>query len=141
MLVDIPRSRPDQKRAPGTWVHILQHTPEPEYRFYWSAMVWCPECGKPLSCINHTIADDGQITPSLGHPIEFPSCSWHVSPKLIGWAPKEWGTPETPSPETCARCGKVSHTIGGWGTWSQGGIICASCFKTVMCSTPSGEVK
>ena len=45
MLVDIPRSRPDQKRAPGTWVHVLQHTPEPEYRFYWSAMVGALSAG------------------------------------------------------------------------------------------------
>lgn len=102
---------------------------------FWTAIVWCPECGKPLNAIQHQIGADGQITPSLGHPVEYPPCSWHVSPRLIGWDGHQSSPNRVPPPmprqiETCAKCGKQSRDIGGWGTHgSYTGIICFDCRK------------
>lgn len=127
MLVEIPRGNSSDKRAPGTWWPVIEHTPEPEFRPYWSALVFCPDCRKPLTCKAHSIAQDGQVTPSLGHPVIWAACGWHVTPRLLGWEAHNWPLPPVSNPETCAKCGKVSHTIGGWGTW-QGGIICHECF-------------
>lgn len=120
MLVEIPRGK-----GRGTWQRVLFHTPEPEYRPFWSAIVVCPECGKLLNAVNHTIAPDGQVTPSLGHPAEYPPCGWHTNPKLLGW--EQWPVPENGPAFVCARCGAQAHGLGGWGTWSGGGDICAEC--------------
>lgn len=121
-LADIPRGK-----GRGTWQPILFHTPEPEYRGFWSAIVFCPECNKPLSAVNHNITSDGQVTPSLGHPNSYPPCDWHPpSVKLIGW--EQWPVPETQI-YTCARCSVTSHNLGGWGTWSGDGDICSKCSK------------
>lgn len=126
MMTEIPMRTDNTTHRLGTWAHVLFHTPEPEYRPFWSAMICCPECGKYLNAVNHTISADGQITPSLGHPSEYGPCSWHTSPRLIGWFLRP--LPDIPAPATCARCGTVAHTIGGWGTWSGGtGIICEKC--------------
>ena len=132
MLVDIPRGEGAEKRKAGTWMLLLAHTPEPEYRAYWSAIVFCPDCWKPLSAVRHTIAENGQISPSLGHPTAYPPCGWHTNPRLLGWTPTEWGFPPQSNPETCAKCGTISHSIGGWGTWNGPGIICVQCFKEVL---------
>jgi hypothetical protein len=131
MLVEIPMRIGDDHYQTGTWHRFLAHTPEPEYRPFWSAMITCPECGKFLNAINHTISADGQISPSLGHPVEYPPCGWHTNPKLIGW--EQWPVPPIPNPETCEKCGFVAHTIGGWGTWNGGtGLLCAKCHKEWM---------
>src|ERR1035437_6734 len=128
MLTDIPMGIGDDHYQKGTWRRFLCHTPEPEYRPYWSAMVTCPECGKFLNCANHTISADGQISPSLGHPTEYPPCGWHTNPKLLGW--EQWPVPPIPEIETCERCGCQAHSIGGWGTWSKGiRLICPKCIK------------
>lgn len=117
--------------APGTWQRVLFYTPEPECKPFWTAMVWCKECGHPLNLVNHTIAADGQVTPSVGHPDIPLRCSWHPTMKLVGWI--ELPTPPPPSFSICERCGKKSRWIGGWGTWSKGtGIICGECFKEHM---------
>lgn len=136
MLIEIPRRGAGQSFEKGTWQRLLTHTPEPEYRPYWTAMICCPECGRKLYLALHKIAADGQVSPSVGHPAEYPPCPWHVTPRLIGW--EQWPTPPIPNPATCELCGKVSHTIGGWGTWSGGtGIICADCFKGRAVMPPS----
>ena len=109
----------------GKWQPILLHTPEPEYRAFWSAIVWCPDCGRPLNAVNHSIAPDGQIHPSLGHPTQYPPCGWHVHPKLIGW--EQLPVPETVPVFVCGRCGVQAHALGGWGTWSGPGDACAKC--------------
>ena len=137
MLIEIPPSA-GAKRKPGTYERVLHHTPEPEFRPYWSAIVWCPECGRPLSAGKHAIAPNGQISPSLGHPTSYPACGWHTSPRLLEWHPEQWGTPPTPKPETCAKCGRVSHTIGGW-TICGAGLVCETCFYDLYTSVPTQE--
>jgi len=128
MLTDLPMAHGRLTR--GTWQRVLTHTPEPEFKPYWTAIVCCPDCGKLLTCCLHTIAPDGQISPSLGHPTSYPPCGWHTNPKLLDWAPLP-PTPPTPEISTCAKCGKQAHTIGGWGTWGNPGIICSTCFKEI----------
>lgn len=40
------------------------------------------KCGTPMS-LDHEIAADGTVTPSLWH--DTPECGWHVHGKLEGW--------------------------------------------------------
>jgi len=50
-----------------------------------SGAVWVRcKCGLPMD-LDHEIALDGQVTPSLWH--DDPRCGWHVRAKLEGWAP------------------------------------------------------
>lgn len=97
----------------------------------WSAVVFCPECGRGLSLVNHAIAADGTVTPSIGHPDSYRKadgslCEWHPHARLADWnnAP-----PPKPHPSsTCARCGVVSRNLSGWGTDGRYlGIICPAC--------------
>lgn len=127
MLTEIPRDPGAGKARRGTWAPTMHHTPEPEFRPFWSAMVCCPDCGKLLSAINHSIDANGQISPSLGHPTQYGPCGWHTNPRLIGWEPQNWPLPPIPKPETCALCSKVSHTLGSWAI-ANGGLQCAECF-------------
>jgi hypothetical protein len=122
-LTQIPKG----KRTPGTWqlilVDELGDTP------HWSAIVWCPECAKPLNCSNHTIASDGQISPSLGHPSGYPPCSWHEYPKLLEW-------PDLPAPaprpfHQCERCGRKSRELGGWAVGWGFPLVCDACMKVL----------
>lgn len=48
--------------------------------------VWmrCPDCGELASLEDHTIADDGTVTPSVVCPF----CSFHESVTLDGYEPK-----------------------------------------------------
>jgi hypothetical protein len=46
----------------------------------------CPKCGK-IAFLDHDIADDGTVTPSVVCPRE--RCDWHVMVVLVGW-----GTPD-----------------------------------------------
>ena len=129
-LIDIPRCPSDDTFAKGTWTRMLFHTAEPEFKAYWSAIICCPECGKYLNLVNHKIAADGQISPSVGHPNSYPPCGWHVTPKLLDWLPEEWGLLPQNEVEICAGCGRQSHSIGGWGTWNKSrGIACPACLK------------
>ena len=120
MLVDIPHGH-----GKGHWVRCLvdEYGDNPR----WSAMVRCPDCGKVLFARDHKIDDNGQITPSLGHPVEYPPCGWYTSPRLVGWAP----VPPTPGPlptHDCARCGAKGRQLGGWGTWPDGSrLVCPTC--------------
>lgn len=116
----------------GTWAPWVAHTPEPEYRPYWAASVGCPRCGVRMSLARHSIAPDGTVTPSIGHPEGVPDCGWHPAPGvLVGWPEVlTQSLPAVPAISTCERCGKQSHTIGGWSTWSGGaGIICDGCAR------------
>jgi hypothetical protein len=122
MQIEIPHGR-----GPGHWQRIL--VDELGDHPKWAAIVWCPECGRGLFARNHTIDGNGQITPSLGHPTEYPPCGWHTSPKLLDWAP----VPPTPGPRefnTCAGCGFKDRSLGGWGTWGDVvGLICPQCVE------------
>jgi hypothetical protein len=103
----------------------------------WSAIIWCPDCGRILALQRgHAIATNGQITPSVGHPDEYPACPWHTHPRLLGWSVLP--TPPQYALETCEQCGAQSRSIGGWGTWSGGrGLICRTCFDKRMVASGS----
>jgi len=124
---EIPRRVGTEKA--GTWSIFLfgEATDAPRY----SAVVWCKECSRPLSLVNHAIAPDGIVTPSIGHPDQYRRpdgtlCAWHPTARLLDW-------PNLPNPavlalHSCEQCGKQSRTLGGWGTWSGGtGLLCPEC--------------
>lgn len=48
-----------------------------------TASISCPECGN-VAWLDHDIADDGTVTPSLVCPEE--ACSFHEWVKLEGWS-------------------------------------------------------
>lgn len=50
-----------------------------------SALVTCAKCGRSCTLTQHTIADDGEVMPSLVCPYD--NCDWHVFVKLVGWIP------------------------------------------------------
>lgn len=122
-MIDVPRGK-----GRGTWARILIDTLGDSPR--WSAMIRCPSCAKPLSLVNHTIAPDGQVSPSVGHPDIYPPCDWHVTPKLVGWVDEPAPAP-LPFFTPCERCGAKARQLSGWGTWSGGaGLICPDCIKS-----------
>lgn len=45
-------------------------------------------CGKIIRLLDHQVAQDGRITPSIWHDI--PDCGWHVYGRLDGWEQGEW---------------------------------------------------
>jgi hypothetical protein len=47
-------------------------------------MIWCPKCGM-RSYLDHEIAGDGTVTPSVVCP--WRGCDWHVHVKLDKWEP------------------------------------------------------
>lgn len=47
-----------------------------------TALVRCGDCGGG-ALLDHDIADDGKVSPSLGCPF----CGWHVFIRLEGWMP------------------------------------------------------
>lgn len=61
---------------PGTWKGLQSYKR--------SASATCPECGRTCSLLDHTIADDGAVHPSLVCPYD--DCSFHEWVKLEGWA-------------------------------------------------------
>ena len=136
-LVNIPRGDPTVY-APGTW-ELVFHEDEGDTPSYYSAVIWCPECGRPLSLQRgHHIDTEGRITPSVGHPEQYlqeQPCDWHVSPRLLGWPNL---TPPPPREfSTCARCGEHSRSLSGWGTDGRyAGIICTACKKTLALEAP-----
>jgi hypothetical protein len=117
-LIDLP---PGKGR--GKWQRVLVDEFGDKPR--WSAIIRCPECDMILPIINHAIGNDGRVSPSVGHPKN--PCSWHVTPKLIGWAP----CPPAPAPypfHSCENCDFKARQLAGWGTWSGGvGVICPKC--------------
>jgi len=120
MQTEIPRGK-----GKGHWELVLfdEYGDKPHR----TAIVWCPKCGKPLNCVNHTIAANGQISPSLGHPIEYPPCPWHTSPRLVGWESIPDPQPK-PFCMECARCGAKGRQAGGWGRgYGFAGDICPKC--------------
>lgn len=51
-----------------------------------SVFVVCPGCRTTLR-LDHAVADDGTISPSLDCPI--PGCAFHDFCRLVGWASRE----------------------------------------------------
>lgn len=117
-------------RGPGTWRPLMVLRDD---HYEWKAIIECPECGRYLAAVNHDIDADGQISPSLGHPTEYPPCGWHVNPCLNGWHPEQWQLPSVPKLTTCPRCNTTTaRWLSGWGTW--GGVtgdICLTCIAAL----------
>jgi hypothetical protein len=133
MQTEIPRGI-----GKGHWEPVLfeEYGDKP----HWSAIVWCPECGKPLNCVNHTIAPNGQISPSLGHPAEYPPCAWHTHPRLVGWEPKT-DPPPHPYCGECTRCGTKARSLSGWGRgWGFTGDVCPKCVADLQ-EKPNTQVE
>lgn len=128
MQIEIPHGR-----GKGHWNRVIVDELGDNPR--WGAIVWCPECGRGLFARDHKIDGNGQISPSLGHPTEYPPCGWHTHPRLLDWAP----VPPSPQPRamnTCARCKCQSRSIGGWGTHGAFvGIICQACITATCHNT------
>ncbi len=142
-MTDIPRAQPDVY-APGSWCLVTQD--ECGDAPYYTARIYCPKCEIPLTLQRgHHIAADGSVTPSVGHPDpaglppqwkESATCDWHPTVRLLDW-------PNLPAPQPrpfsiCAKCGKQSRGIGGWGTWGNPGIICAECLASFRVAPPEG---
>jgi DNA-directed RNA polymerase subunit RPC12/RpoP len=120
MLIDLTEGR-----GRGQWRRVLldEFTVQPR----WSAIICCPDCGVLLPIPNHTIAADGQVSPSVGHPVT--QCSWHVHPKLIGWnlAPP---LPSAYPDHECSRCGAKTKQLSGWSV--SNGLVCPACFSKLF---------
>lgn len=121
MLIELPNGK-----GKGKWSRLLIDEFGDHPR--WSAMIRCPLCEERLSLVNHTISDDGQVSPSVGHPINT-SCSWHVNPKLVGWAPCPPAPEPKPLLEPCGRCGTRGRQLGGWGIGWGFPLVCPKCIK------------
>ena len=50
-------------------------------------------CGKIIRLLDHHIAADGSLTPSVWHDV--PGCGWHVWARLEGWDQGEWQVGES----------------------------------------------
>lgn len=78
--VDIPRGpgqRFEPHQPPGPWWWPARLDGE------LTAVVACP--AGHTAHIDHDVAADGTVTPSLVCPEE--DCGWHVFGRLIGWTP------------------------------------------------------
>lgn len=67
----------DPNLAPGTW--NLWTTGKRRILFC------CPKCNQ-TGLLNHEIADDGTVTPSVQCPET--GCGFHEMIKLVGWEPE-----------------------------------------------------
>jgi hypothetical protein len=70
----LTRGLDDKNPKPGEW---YMETGPGEAK----AIVVCPKCGH-WARLNHEIAEDGTVTPSLICPY---ACGWHDWVKLEGW--------------------------------------------------------
>ena len=115
----------EQGKSPGEWMRTIVDEFSDATR--WGAIITCPECKRRLLVRDHTIAPDGQISPSVGHPAEYPFCSWHTHPQLIGWSP----VPPLPihAIHICTVCRRETRQLGGWGIM-QGKLTCQQCLET-----------
>jgi hypothetical protein len=128
MLIELPHGK-----SRGQWQRMLvdEYGDAPR----WSAMIRCPDCEERLSLLDHKIADDGQVTPSVGH-WNNAGCAWHTSPKLVGWSPCP-PTPEVkPYIAECEKCHKKLRQLGGCGV-NAGGyrLLCQPCMQPFLAPT------
>ena len=120
MLTELPNGK-----GRGKWQRLLVDEFGDHPR--WSAMIRCPDCEERLSLVDHVIADDGQVNPSVGHWKNV-LCGWHVAPRLGGWSP----CPPTPAVQPylgeCDQCHTKVRQLGGCGV-NAGGyrFLCQTC--------------
>lgn len=69
--------------AKGVWERrqISQSVTEPRVK---TAALSCPNCGQAASLIDHDIASDGTVSPSVVCPMA--ECGFHDMVQLIGWS-------------------------------------------------------
>jgi hypothetical protein len=122
MSIELPNGK-----GPGKWQRVIVDefgdTPR------WTALIRCPECKVFLPLTDHTIASDGQVTPSVAHDPRLPPCSWHPTPKLLGWSPCPPAPEPKPFHEPCGRCGAKGRQLGGWGVGWGFLLVCPDCVK------------
>jgi len=68
-----------QGNEPGSWEPVAEIG-----RARFKAFVRCPKCNRVYTLRQHTVADDGTVTPSLVCPHD--DCDFHEYVKLEGWA-------------------------------------------------------
>lgn len=67
--------RRDNELKPGTWKPVYVDMKR-------TAKLACPGCGN-AAVLDHEIAPDGTVTPSVECPFE--PCTFHDDVKLLGW--------------------------------------------------------
>jgi hypothetical protein len=77
--MNIPRAKERGQR--GAWWPALTGPNWAELTAR-TATIWCPDCGNPMSLINHSIGPTGDVGPSAVCPwpnVECPNraCGWH----------------------------------------------------------------
>ena len=77
-MIAIEKTDERWKGPNGSWFPV--NPPKPIRS---SAMVNCRDCGKTASLSDHTIAANGEVTPSLVCPTD--GCSFHEFVTLVGW--------------------------------------------------------
>ena len=86
-----------QGRAPGQWKLCVEMERNPPIVKRFIANYFCPKCGNEMTLMNHAIADDGTVSPSVVEPKDFmnpypgkcprPICgTFHENLKLEGWS-------------------------------------------------------
>lgn len=73
-MIELPKS--DEMGKKGTW----KEKRAVDSRFVFLS---CPGCGQTASMSDHSIADDGTVTPSVVCPFE---CGFHDYVKLLDWS-------------------------------------------------------
>lgn len=74
-MIDLPRTSHRWPKG-GEWKPLRSEGTH-------TASVRCPECDELATLIDHTIAPNGMISPSLQCPTK--DCTWHVNARLAGW--------------------------------------------------------
>jgi hypothetical protein len=94
----------------GTWKSITESNGSK------SAMIRCPTCQRYGTLTDHTIANDGTVSPSV--KCSYSDCEFHEYVKLDGWGNKEmdavFSRPECPfnycdDPLVCKPLGQCHH--------------------------------
>ncbi len=67
-----------KEQAAGTWWLWMPHSEGLSSR----VCIKCPKCGR-IGMLDHDVADDGTVSPSLDCPSE--GCAFHEHVKLRGW--------------------------------------------------------
>ena len=105
----------------------------------------------PSLLLHHVREDGALVSPDGQSPsCHCGKCAEDLPRQLDGWTHGRWTGPDpmapytlpNVTPSTCARCGTMSKSVGGWGTHGAvvGGIICPECRRALDTpTTPSPE--
>jgi hypothetical protein len=91
------------------------------------------------STVPHHVHEDGTLHAPDGQAgsMHCGKCNEELPLRLADWPLGEtWAGPRVeklPPLTTCARCGKQSHFLGGWGMCNgYASVICPGCFSAVV---------